>query len=467
MTPQPSKVKLFSSMGEDEFELIVLNAIMHDVEVFTKFKGVLCVHPETKQFHKDFSRDIHNAVYQIIQQVYALVPSISRGTSADIGLYRIVVNATLARPDAQFLEAEIQDVLGLILQLKATYEPTSCHACAQEIPEWLSHMRTRHCLIDASYKRVADPKAHASDLALWTAPLSVVDGKDLSCQKVVADHFYTPEVEDEEKPMKTPFAALNEMLGGGFYRKECVGFVAPSGAGKTVVGCQMAAYWASQGFKGLYIMTEGTPRELIARMAACDLRIPYNTIVRKRKASTYSTEQLTRINNYIATIGEQLRFSEWREGDKTAVADIPMEIERARKELGRVDFLVFDWIGQGVQNKTNQDKANIRHHYIDAMNAIVARIFEYDMVGFVAIQATDEASKKKVIDGSCVGEARGMIKPVHVLLGLSALKKPGQEDVDREDVYETTQWLTMAKNRAGKSGMLRVKRRYDQQRLET
>jgi archaellum biogenesis ATPase FlaH len=70
------------------------------------------------------------------------------------------------------------------------------------------------------------------------------------------------EAEKQRPIVETPFAGLNQLMGGGFFPAQMTSILAASGAGKTTLVNQLAVFTANKGVKIGLISLEGSEREL-------------------------------------------------------------------------------------------------------------------------------------------------------------------------------------------------------------
>jgi replicative DNA helicase len=150
-------------------------------------------------------------------------------------------------------------------------------------------------------------------------------------------------IEENKKSMefmKTGFQQLDDLLDGGFLRKELIVIGASTGIGKSYMAGQLTANIAQQGFKCGYFSLEISNEMVVTRMIGAKANIKPTRL----QAGLLNQEEFNRKTEakaYIETLGDYMEFF-----DQAYELD---EIKKLVKE-GGYEFVVVDFIQNVMSN---------------------------------------------------------------------------------------------------------------------
>lgn len=291
------------------------------------------------------------------------------------------------------------------------------------------------------------------------------------------------EEEIERMPLSDKtFRKLNEVLGGGFGRTEHTLFIAPSGAGKTVIACQLAVDLAIQGRGVLLITTEQAPQELIPRMISCASRypgvakengIPFSKIKDHYSPKTFKDilppNQYEFAREFCKTLATGIVFSHWK--TSRSVIDIQSDLARANKKLEKigkvVDVVILDWIGKALAEETT-DQGRLRLLYQNAATAMKDLALSHNIATISLAQAKADSVGKMQIDNSCIAECHSLHNEATVAIGISAMKaKDSSEAEHSSETYAEYQCFYCFKSRKSTAQRFMMRRNFRFQRFDS
>ena len=298
------------------------------------------------------------------------------------------------------------------------------------------------------------------------------------------DEVLQQETEEIERmPLsEKPFKKLNEVLGGGFGRTEHTLFIAPSGAGKTVIACQLAVDLALQGRGVLLITTEQAPQELIPRMISCASKYPgvarEDAILFAKIKDHYSPKTLKDVlpanqykfaKDFCNTIATNIVFAHWK--TSRTVIDIQTDLVRANKKMeksGRtIDVVILDWIGKALAEDTI-DQGKLRLLYQNAATAMKDLAISHNIATISLAQATADSVGKMQIDNSCIAECHSLHNEATVAIGISAMKaKDSAEAEHSSETYAEHQCFYCFKSRKSTAQRFLMRRNFKFQRFDS
>jgi len=277
------------------------------------------------------------------------------------------------------------------------------------------------------------------------------------------------EVLDEEEVIvdrkSSGIADLDGILGGGIGKKEHILFIAPTGAGKTVMACQLANALSLQGDKGLLVTTEQPRNELVERMVSANCDAQFSRIMQQGWRNLSKTEYEL-YEEWSRETDGRLFILEWMaDRSRSVVEYMDSVIIEAKASIGGLDYLILDWIGGALGALVaNQDK-EIRRLYQNTADkmADIARDHDLRCISFAQAHPVYAANKKKV-DQSTLQECKTMGNNATVILGITALLD--ESAGDDEVVYSDNQFLYCSKGRKAKNRHVRLRRDFAYQRFK-
>ena len=258
--------------------------------------------------------------------------------------------------------------------------------------------------------------------------------------------------------------ACDDSLGGGFGKGEFSLVVAPSGSGKTTFGCQLAGTFGLRGFKVLFITTEQPPDELQPRIVSNLCGIRFDRIRGGLQRSTLSLEERNRYEKICGSLGANLHFADWSKNRSRSIrTDLRAEVERFVTLNGRVDVVIFDWIGRALGPGVGKDQHALRLAFQETGDALadIARESKIVVIGF-AQAAIGSTRGKKRIEQEDIAECKSLGRSATNVIGISALRDEADDDGSN---FSPIQYLSVSKARKSAGGLRRFRRQFEFQRL--
>jgi replicative DNA helicase len=245
----------------------------------------------------------------------------------------------------------------------------------------------------------------------------------------VLEHIDARTTEGQEE-ISTGFSKLDNILDGGFRKKELIILGGQTGVGKSYIACQIFAKIATQGFNSGYFSLEVSNEMLASRIIAMKSGLPASHIMFGRVHKDHV--------DYLKAQGSLVAYDELMHFHDDIYKLI--DIERIIKE-NRYEFVVIDFI----QNIMSDD----RDEY-SRLSEVALRLQklakETDCVILCLSQLSNSVAKEKGESTSLEYKGSGSIAMV-ADLGFF-LKKSSNGD----KVFDPEMELRLAKNRRGVSG---------------
>lgn len=274
-----------------------------------------------------------------------------------------------------------------------------------------------------------------------------------------------------EPRLRTGIARLDDCLGGGFARGQAAQVIAAPGSGKTVFAVQAGkgmAMFNGEDVRGLFVSTEEDHQELFPRVVSSSLDIDYGRIMDGVDPNVLESGDRARVMGLVEDLGDKLIFENWQKLDSgTSFAqDMETCILNHIREFGRLDFLIFDWLGAGISSKIGDNLNLARLIYQQAADALcdLARKHNFVCIYFTQANKSQSEGKQRVRAIHC-GECKSLDNNAYVVIGISGLKKKGEQTEDQEDAFEPRQYLFFDKNRKARAKLLHVDREFHYQRF--
>ena len=279
----------------------------------------------------------------------------------------------------------------------------------------------------------------------------------------------------------TPVTGLTAALGGGLARREATLVLAPQGAGKTVMACQLAAHYAVQGLNVLLISTEEGQARLDRRVFANMATLDYGKIKDNFNLTTVGQADEAKVMGAIDLLGGRMHIADWMlaGSDATIVSEEAFSelILRKERELAKshglpaFDVVMLDWVGSALGSfvELTSKGVPLRHLLLQAANNLADIAKKQNKIAVIFTQATAGVSyNRKRIDMSCLSECKDMGQRCANIVGISAMyqKDPGGESMSAAKLYAEMQWLCVSKSRFGEGGEIPVRRRFSHMRFE-
>lgn len=438
----------------EEYEKMLISAVDYSPEVANLVKANLNRHPETSDPLMDFEVRKLNGLYEAIRLYRQIYPKDEPGCTPIGTLTKLLEH--IRKKDRPIGIASKSDVLKaavLLQQIRKEYPgPDSEESIRRTFSHWLKKKRLVYAVQTTSGQEDWDADEMLDNIVSFSGnvPVSLISSEGS------ADETWYVDPDDDVPRLRTGSAMLDDMLGGGFRRKESVLMMAEPGAGKTIMACQLAMGMAMfndvDNTVGYLLSTEQGPSDLWPRMVSNKLRFPFKKIRdglpkdrEEQEAILHSTfPQLLLLEEEIKG---RLYMAKWEGGGKATdfMTDLEMFIKDTIRKRGRLDFIVFDWIGAALTEKI-KDQNLLRLLYKNAGEAMAKLADKYNLVIIYYAQVNqNEAKNKKYVRAVYLGECKSLNEKAATVIGISGLRSDAGSD-DRK-VYQDIQWLYMDKSR--------------------
>jgi hypothetical protein len=470
-------------------ELLVAGADAH-AEVMAALLPVVCVHPSHKRQFLEFEDRTLNALYLAIKRWYSMTLTMGKPyVQVPMTVLDGLLRALCRSPDpCGVSESGVQAALNRMAVLRMRYRGQSLETPV--LTAWESWVGRRRLASSITAVGQADfwlPKD------MYEVMINVQDSMPRRRNRQLSfamNELYIPK-ENMKKKLKTGIAELDKITRGGFARGTSAYCLAASGAGKTVAAVQVGSAMAiTNDAVGSLITTEQPAYQMFPRVVTSvtgyrlrdelQLGIVREILNAEEKEKVELTEKL---------LAPKLRIVDWlKKGPETTFEQDLMAIIRQERKAfgGRLDFVVFDWLGASLNNKVGNNADKLRGLYkmaSDAMNDIAVA---EDIFILYFGQADPTKNSKKHIGPEDARECKDLHFNATYAWGISALldtsdnKKTarGHEDMSTtppaatadapkaKDVYARDQWWNFFKVRQGVARCIPVRRRFDQQQFE-
>ncbi len=466
-------LRVYIEESPERFERMLLPAYLYNAALCPVIEGALGTDSSGKPL-EDFSKPGHEALFHAIKEYHALTNYGHFASPSLSVLYDTMIK--MCRKEAgRFALTEsmvpqvIEDFGSMCSNYVAAYDQAN-DTVKRGMFYWLEDRRLQLLLRKRqtagwSVQKFSDEWSRES---VHVKNLSGAAGS-VKRWHSITDCFHEPPV---DVFLTFPWQALNERIGGGLARGDATLIISASGGGKTIMAAQTAAYMALYlQAKGIFISTEQKGTHVFPRMAACYAGIPFNDMDRTVQWDRLTEQQKPRVLNLHDRLkAAEFYFCDWMPGDNitTGLANIVRHYKERISSDGRLDFIVFDWLGGKVVANFD-DEADKRNKMQLAADTVAYLADEHD----ICTIATAQASGAQGIGRPAVGAAHLKDnKTMHInfenCFGLSTLVE-GAPDLTSTEVqarYAQLQFINIDKARFGSGGLVPVHRNYGYQRLD-
>ena len=462
MDAQQDAVEQLVDSHTDWFEGMLLGCLMTDNEFFVKCHRVLCMDPIKGLFVSEFDTKMDNAIYKALCTYKSCVGIEAPPMTADFS--RVLLTNMARQADLIGLD-EVETAVMRMVQLQ-TENPV---AVALPLAEsgfgyWLKKVRTVRTMRSATSAAHWKPDEILSQVLTQTDPIQAANAGESLFE---FGHGISTKRLDVER-VKISLASLSKALGGGLGKKEAVLIVAASGSGKTVLATQLAGDLAIAKQYGVLITTEQPHEELEVRVLSNFCNIPFNQIVDKFDPALLNATQYDRYQEFMQKINGKFYILDWlTDRSKSILVDLEEEIRRAKKKLGRLDWLIFDWIGGALGSLSANDAQVIRFIYQLTADKLadLARKYNIIVVAFAQGHPTLATNKARV-DASTISECKTMHRNMTVGVGITAIfedQAPGE--MEGAPIFKERQSFYLFKTRKSAGFSVPFRRQFGFQRM--
>ncbi len=280
-------------------------------------------------------------------------------------------------------------------------------------------------------------------------------------------------VDKSQRPKRllTGIPRMDAALGGGCPYGASMLALTVQGGGKTVWAGQLTTGLLMNNgsdIRGLFISTEEDVDEFWARVVSNKLHVDYNLLKDGVDLSELDDQHREDAVELARTMDQQLSFVKWEASGNglTFGEKLKSIIDDHIREHGRLDFLVFDWLGAALTEQVSKDANNIRIIYDLAAKELCQMARDQNFFCCYLAQASIVQSEgKKKIRANHVAECKSLGEKAQIVLGISGLKTKDDSSQDGEDAFESRQYMFFDKLRKAKGRLLAVDREFHYMRF--
>lgn len=468
----------YDKMPPEQYEEYVLCTFINDQKFFESVKDVFCVNAVTGRSMNEFSDKTHYAIYRAILTWYNMHEG---SLEAQMEKKDIIEVFDILSLDTNpvIVSAQYEFAAKKYLHIKQDISvPVAVNFVKQTFTAWWESAKQKAIIEKYSRYSAKDAAALLDELSSNVSAIKTSTNED-----TFKDFDIIVDEEDNVKRLMlgTDFRNLSKCLGGGLGRREHAIMVAPTGAGKTVLACQLASSIADMGSKVLYITTEQPVVELLPRIISCwsfkepgrsdpttPPRIAFNLIKDgfSRKVLDALTPEQKDLLKRFPTKFANLHFEEWIGTSKDAKNSLRDSIKRYIDKYGGCDCVILDWIGAKLGY--GMDPTRKRQEFYDAAQTMKELAYEFDMATLSTAQATADAVGKKLITERDIATCKNLHEQAAVGFGISALrtKDDGSDTADTKESYSKEQYVYCFKARKSVGLSWKLIRNFAYQRFD-
>lgn len=218
----------------------------------------------------------------------------------------------------------------------------------------------------------------------------------------------------KETRIPTGIGMIDKVTGGGFPTKTLICFMSPSGGGKSVVKCAVAANMLRDGVDCLYITMELAEERISQRIDANLLNIPLGELTTIPKAMFVS-----KINSIKSKTAGQLVIKEYPTGEAT-VDHFNALMDELDKKLGFKPKVVFVDYLQIVASARYRSNNNMNTYQMQKYVAEELRAFavKHDVTVITSVQTNRSGYNVSDVDESNIADSAGIIMTADFLMAI-------------------------------------------------
>lgn len=473
-------------MQEDKetYEQYILAALNYNEKLWHQMAPHLCVNAVTGKNLNDFEFSKHYGLFLALKLYRQMLADGGQSFTAasPSGLMSCLYLLSM-EPRPVVIQEQLDDYIQLWTQIVSnTNEADALAIVSPTWQVWLQNRKAQH--LAKHITRTDGAQAREQVEALTRTHQAIADATHEDSFDTILDILDNPEMKPVERFPLAPrtWGIFNESLGGGFGRGEHTIGIAPSGGGKTVFACQVAAEMAYAGKNVLFVSTEEPFERVLPRfvtmMSFCDkCKIPYAQVRYKPNFRDYLFgDRLNAAMGILKKIHPHLIYKDWTGGKNTGkkarkydIAEMDAEVERAIAYYAtrgeKLDMVILDWLGSTLRSGIT-DSGMLRIIYSNAATRMKDIALHYDVATLSMAQAAAAAVKKVKIDNDCVAECKSLHNEAHAAFGISHLANAADEGGDARNSFKDTQCFNVFKSRGGNPQSFWMKENFDYQRFD-
>lgn len=206
---------------------------------------------------------------------------------------------------------------------------------------------------------------------------------------------------------KIPFrsATLNHITNGGLPRKSLSGILAPTGAGKSMALCSLAADYVQDGYNVIYFTMEMSERKIAERIDANLLDMDITSLFGINRSE---------FNNKVESIKNKTRgkllIKEFGTGMGSAALFRQTLIEAKHKKGFKPDIIIFDYLGICASSKVKLGSSVNSYTVLKAISEEQRALCqEFDAVGWTATQANRAGQNASELSTNEIADSMGLL----------------------------------------------------------
>lgn len=466
----PLSAQLMETSSE-LYERYLLAALDKDEDLWNAASRFICWNNERRFFVNDFEYALHYPIYMAMRGW--------RQLQSECGMNNFSSLSEMAM-DLQFqhLSAQLNPIIDArnIEEAKRLYLSIQQSISREDalsvvLPTWktwINRRKLQSAFLDLTRSGFSDADSVIRSANQLRDEILQAGQEEDTCAEF-GDGIDQGEQFVERIPLGHNFSQLNTCLGGGLGKTEHIMFVAPTGAGKTVLACQLAADAASTGKQVVLISTEQHSRELEPRIISAlgssnGVKIPFDLIKDGGNYTTILSEnQYKAYKRVRETLRGKLHFENWLGSGMSVIDNLEAIVRKREQQYGTIDVLILDWIGGALVSGVS-DPGIKRQCYLDAAYTMKEIAVSHNIACVSFAQATADAVGKSKVTEKYLAEAKTMHREAVAAFGISAMRITDSEEDSAS--YADTQYVYCFKSRKAIGRFFQVKRNFALQRFE-